>query len=127
MTARAIQSPRTADGYVQLPYRMEVYWDEDGVCWGAEFPELPGLVAAHETWEGLQGAIDDAKRAWFEAMIEDGLPIPEPRVPHGVSGKLQLRLPKSLHAAAARLAESEGVSLNTLLVAAVAKEVGGRV
>lgn len=105
---------------------MEVYWDADGACWAAELPQLPGLVAAHETWEGLQAAIHDAKQAWFEAMIEDACPIPEPKASRTVSGKLQLRLPKSLHAAVARLAESEGVSLNTLLVTAVAKEVGGR-
>ena len=126
MTTTIIQSERTPDDYMQVPYRMEVYWAPEGQCWAAEFPELPGLVAAHESWEGLAAAIDDAKRAWFEAMVEDGCPIPEPRVPPEVSGKLQLRLPKSLHAAAARVAELEGVSLNTLLVMAVAKELGRR-
>jgi antitoxin HicB len=105
---------------------MEIYRDEEGACWAAEFPELPGLVAAHETWGGLLESIDDAKRAWFESMVADGAPIPEPRADPAFSGKLQLRLPKSLHAQAARTADLEGVSLNTIIVAALAKELGQR-
>ncbi len=55
------------EDYLGLPYRMEVYYDEG--YWAAEFPELPGLVAGHETWEGLQAAVEDAKRAYFDAML----------------------------------------------------------
>lgn len=110
--------------YMALPYRMEIYWDED--YWAAEFPELPGLVAASETWDGLQESIDDAKRAWFESALEHGDPIPEPRAEGAFSGKLVLRMPKSLHAEAARVANREGVSLNTLIVAALSKELGRR-
>ncbi len=117
---------RTVEEYMELPYRMEVYWDEG--CWAAEFPDLPGLVAAHETWEGLREAVDDAKRAWFDVALEHGDPIPEPRpTDEHFSGKLNIRLPRSLHAAAARAAEREGVSLNTFLVTAIAKELGARV
>lgn len=118
------RTERTVDDYMRLPYRMEIYWDQD--YWGAEFPELPGLVAGAETWDELEGKIEDAKRAWFDAMIEDGLPIPEPRAALDFSGKLQLRIPRSLHAKASRLAELEGVSLNTLIVTALAKEVGAK-
>jgi len=86
---------------------MEVYWDGD--YWAAEFPELPGLVAGHETWAGLLVIIDDAKRAWFGSMIEDGKPIPEPQPrEEEFSGRFVVRLPKSLHRTAARAAEREG-------------------
>src|SRR5438105_3996476 len=113
-------APHGLEEYLQLPYRMEVYKAED--CWAAEFPELTGLVAAGETWEELRTAIDDVKRIWFASMIEDGLPIPEPRAPaQGFSGKLVVRLPKSLHAQAARAAEADEVSLNTFIVSAVAQ------
>ena len=110
--------------YMTLPYRMEIYWDED--YWAAEFPDLPGLVAGSETWDGLQDAIDDAKQAWFESVLEHGDPIPEPHTQSAFSGKLVLRMPKSLHAEAARVAVREGVSLNTLLVTALSKEIGRR-
>lgn len=117
---------RTVEEYMRVPYRMEVCWDE--TYWAAKFPELPGLVAGHETWEGLPSAVEDAKRAWFEGMIELGKPIPEPGVRRATaSGKLNVRMPKSLHAQAAAIADIEEVSLNTLIVAAVAKEVGRRV
>lgn len=116
---------KTVEEYMRLPYRMEVYYDED--YWAAEFPELPGLVAGHETWEGLGAAIEDAKRTWFEAMLESGKPIPEPGArAEEYSGRVLLRLPKSLHAQAIRAAEQDAVSLNMFLVAAVAKELGRR-
>lgn len=109
--------------YMRLPYRMEIY-DDDGY-WAVEFPELPGLAVGHETWEGLQAAVEDAKRAYFTAALESGRSIPEPTpAQEEFSGGLVLRLPKSLHREAARAAAREGVSLNTLIVTAVARELG---
>jgi antitoxin HicB len=111
--------------YLALPYRMEVY--QDGDTWAAEFPELPGLVAGHETWDGLQAAILDAKRTYFEGMLERNLPIPEPgSTDTGYSGRVLVRLPKTIHRDLSRAADREGVSLNTLVVSAVAKELGRR-
>jgi antitoxin HicB len=116
---------RMLEEYMNLPYRMEVYWDED--CWAAEFPELPGLIAAHETWDGLRDSVEDAKRAWFSVALERNDPIQKPiAVEDRYSGKLNLRLPKSLHAAAARASERDGVSLNTFIVTTIAKELGAK-
>lgn len=120
--ARGVHTTRTVDEYMALPYRMEVVWEEE--CWAARFPELPGLIAANETWEGLPRTIEEAKRTWFESMLEDGKPIPKPRRDEEeYSGKLRLRLPKSTHQQAALAAEREGVSLNTFLVAAATAAV----
>jgi antitoxin HicB len=114
---------RTVEEYLQLPYRMEIYWDED--YWAVEFPELPFLAADADTWEDLGAAIAEAKRVYFASMLEDGKPIPEPgQSTPDFSGKLQVRLPKALHAQAARAAQRNEVSLNTFIVAAIAKEVG---
>lgn len=113
----------SVEEYMARPYRIEVYRDED--YWAAEFPDLSGLVAGHETWEGLQDAIEDAKHAYFEAAIRDGRPLPLPAVrQEDFSGKLVLRLSKSLHRRAARAAEREGVSLNSFLSTALARELG---
>jgi antitoxin HicB len=110
------------DEYMSLPYRIEIYYDED--YWAAELPELPGLVAGHETWEGLQGAIEDAKRAYFTAALERKMVIPRPVVEkESYSGRVMLRLSKTLHASAVKRARRECVSLNTLITIAVAKEV----
>lgn len=72
----AVRTTRTVDEYLRLPYRIEVTREED--CWAARIPELPGLVAAHETWEGLGTKLQDAMRTWMESAIEDDEPIPEP-------------------------------------------------
>lgn len=125
MSDVATLAPATIEDYLSLPYRVEVYYD-DGY-WAAEFPDLPGLVAGHETWEGLQAAIEDAKRAYFAAMLGSGRPVPRPRPrQEEFSGRLVLRLPKSLHRDASHAAQREGVSLNGFIVTAVGDKVGGR-
>lgn len=43
------------------------------------------------------------------------------------SGKMSLRLPKSLHAALAREAENEGVSLNQLIIVKLATELRSKI
>jgi antitoxin HicB len=114
---------RSVEEYMRLPYRMEIY--DDGGYWAAECPDLPGFAAGHETWAGLQEAVEDAKRAYFEAAIESGRPIPEPSTPQeDVSGRILVRLSKSLHRQAIRAAQRDGVSLNTFFVAALARELG---
>ena len=119
MVRTAVPDERRVEDYMALPYRMEIRWEDD--CWAARVPELPGLVAAHETWDGLLATLEDAKHVWFEEMVELGRLIPEPSPDSEFSGNLRLRLPKSLHARAARAAERDEVSLNTFLVAAVAE------
>jgi antitoxin HicB len=124
-TSAAHAVGHTVEDYMQLPYVMEVVWDED--YWAATFPELPGLVAAADKWEDLQQKIDDAKWSYFEAAIEAGLPIAEPgEGGEPASGRVLLRLPKSLHRQAARAASRDAVSINTFLVTAIARELGRR-
>ncbi len=122
---RRAAAPQTADDYMALPYRIEVYYDED--YWAAECADLPGFAAAADTWEELQAKIEDAKRSWFDAALAAGIEIRPPRpVDEPYSGKFVVRIPKSLHAAVVQAADREGVSLNTLVVAAIAKELGWR-
>lgn len=111
--------------YMQRPYLMEVVWDDD--YFAATFPELPGLVAAADTWGELAQKVADAKESYFEAALEAGLPIPEPGdSAEPASGRVLLRLPRTLHRLATRAAARDGVSVNTFLVAAIARELGRR-
>lgn len=50
--------------------------------------------------------------------------VPLTRTRGTPNGRVALRLPKTLHSEAAEAARSEGVSVNTFLVAAVAMAVG---
>ena len=43
-------------------------------------PDLPGCVAAGATIEEVESNMREAIRFHLDGMIEDGLPLPEPRV-----------------------------------------------
>ncbi len=46
--------------------------------WVVMYPDLPGAMTQAETYEDVAVMAKDALRAWAEAQIEDGRPIPEP-------------------------------------------------
>ena len=125
MTTVERPAARRVAEYMRRPYLMEVVWDDD--YWAATFPELPGLVAAADTWDELAQKIADAKESYFEAALEAGLPIAQPGDSSApASGRVLLRLPKTLHRLATRAAVRDGVSVNTFLVSAIARELGRR-
>lgn len=68
--------------------------------------------------------LGDAMRGWLEVALEDGEAIPEPLGSRAFSGKFVVRVPRTMHRDMAKRAEVEGVSLNQVVVAALAKEVG---
>lgn len=73
-----------------------------------------------EAYQSLLNVITDLK----EAADASGKPFPQPKVhDDSFSGRISLRLPKSLHAKASYLAENEGVSLNQWLVYAISTQV----
>jgi antitoxin HicB len=112
--------------YLNLPYTIEVLreTDADDPGWAARVVELPGCLTQGDTFEELGEMIRDAMRAWLETALEQGIAIPEPRPAEEYSGKFVVRVPKSLHRELAETAEREGVSLNALVNAALAKAVG---
>ena len=116
---------KTLDYYMGLPYTIEVKHDpESEWSWFARIAELPGCMTEAPTFEELGPMIEDAMRSWIEVGLEHGDPIPEPRDVGDFSGKVNLRMPRSLHRDLVRRAEEEGVSLNQLMVVALARAVG---
>jgi len=107
---------------MQLPYRIELYPAEEG-GYVATIPDLPGCVTQGETPEEALKLIDDAKAAWISTALEHAIEIPKPESSTSYSGKLNVRMPKSLHRALAREAATEGVSLNALIVYKLARSV----
>jgi HicB family len=57
---------------------------------------------------------------WIATALEEGREIPEPRSASSHSGRLLLRMPKTLHADLTRASEREGVSLNQFITDALA-------
>lgn len=108
--------------YRALTYPVEVVREEDGTV-VAFHPDLMGCVAQGDTADEALSNLDEARTAWLEVRIAEHLPIPEPPE-ENYSGKVLVRMAPALHAALARRAGKQGVSLNQLIVAALAEYVG---
>ena len=103
---------RTINEYMKLPYRMEIIPDTEEGGYVVSFPDLPGCLTVGDTiGEALTNA-EDAKRAWLEAALEDGITINEPDGIQNYSGQFKLRIPKSLHKSLAEHSKAEGISMN---------------
>lgn len=105
---------RTTEYYMSLPYKMEIVPDVDEGGYAVCFPDLPGCVTTGDSIESAVSNALDAKRAWIEAALEDGISIAEPRSEDlsEYSGQFKLRIPKSLHRSLSLHAKEEGISMN---------------
>lgn len=116
----------TIEHYLALPYRIALTpdTDEDGrTGWVAEVLELPGAISQGDTPDEAVANVRDAMAGWLSVALSDGTEIPTPRGEDDYSGRFLIRVPASLHAALARRAQSEGVSLNQFASAALAGAV----
>ena len=104
--------------YMKLPYTIEIIPYKDGGYF-ARIKELEGCMTEGDTLEEVLELLEDAKRAWLETALEDGIEIPLPesmREKKEYSGRILLRLPKSLHKKLVEAAQREGVSVNAYIV-----------
>ena len=115
---------RTIEEYLSLPYRMEIVPDPDEGGFVVSFPDLSGCLSCGDTIEEAIANANDAKRAWLEAAIEDGLDIAEPDTIDNYSGQFKLRIPKSLHKSLAEHSKREGISMNQYCLYLLAKNDG---
>ncbi|UJX39832.1 type II toxin-antitoxin system HicB family antitoxin [Desulfovibrio sp. JY] len=107
------------------PFTLTPLTEEDGGGWLIVFSDFPGAVMSDgETPEEALLNGRDALESVIAVYQEDGRELPEPGSGGPVSGKFNLRTPKSLHAKLARQAEAEGVSMNTLAVSLLAEGLG---
>ncbi len=104
----------------------------DGGGFMFTMPDIPGVVADGAT--ELQ-AIADGREAFIatvSAMADMGQEIPAPVfraedfAPASASGKVLARLPRSMHLQLTARAKTEGVSLNSLVLAFIAEGLGRR-
>lgn len=110
--------------YLELPYRIVFYPAEEG-GYVVEIPELPGCISQGETMEEALAMIQDAKICWIESALEEDIEIPEPaRGIEEYSGKLNIRIPKSLHRILVKKAKEEKVSLNQYINYQLSRGVG---
>jgi predicted RNase H-like HicB family nuclease len=104
------------------PYRISIARGRDaaeGHEWTAQADELPGCQAHGDTVEEAVLAIGDAIDEWIEHALADGREVPDPRTSGSYSGRLMLRMPRSLHAELSGAAERDGVSLNQFIASSL--------
>lgn len=103
---------KTLNDYMKIPYKLEIIPDTDEGGFIASYPDLTGCISCGDTVESAAANALDAKKAWLEAAIEDGIDIREPDSSESYSGQFKLRLPKSLHKQLAEDAKRDGISMN---------------
>ncbi len=88
--------------------------------------EFPNLRAYEDSYQEAREVLLDAISTLKAMADEKNEPFPAPLTAFDsdVTGRVTLRLPKSLHANVARLSQKEGVSINQFLVTAVATYTG---
>ncbi len=112
---------KTLNEYLEVPYRMEIIEDTEEGGYVARYPELPGCISCGETMESAISNLQDAKKSWLEAALEDGIEISEPTPIEYYSGQFKLRMPRSLHKKLAEQSKREGISMNQYCVYLLSK------
>lgn len=110
--------------YLKMSYARVLTPDDETGTYTAEILEFPGCIAQGDTPEEAYKHLESAAAGWIEAALDLGQEIPEPSDPYSYSGRIALRLPRSLHRRVAQMAERDGTSLNQFLVAAIAERIG---
>ena len=77
--------------------------------------EIEGCMAHGETEAEALENLRISLEMWIEAALENGIPIPVPKE-HDPSGKILVRMPRSLHKKLDESAREDGVSLNQYIV-----------
>lgn len=98
-----------------ITVRRDIF--DDVELYEARVKELPDLVEYGETYpEAYELAIDTIATAAV-AYHEQGRAFPAAQIPaDDYSGRVTLRIPRSLHRALAEASDAEGVSLNQHMV-----------
>jgi predicted RNase H-like HicB family nuclease len=118
----------SVEDYLALPYHLMLVRDgeEKGKPWTASVEELPGCTSRGKTSDAALDGIEAAMASWIALALEEGREIPEPKSSTSHSGRLLLRMPRTLHADLTRASEREGVSLNQFITDALAAAVAWR-
>ena len=90
---------------------------DGNILFEARVKELPDLIEYGKSYEDAYDLAVDSIETAAGAFTEKGRSFPAAMVPaDDFSGRVKLRLPRSLHRSLARMSEEEGVSLNQQLV-----------
>ena len=128
MSSARTQEVQSFEDYAKLPYHVLLVRDgeEKGKPWTAAVEELPGCTSRGKTSDEALHGVQAAMESWIAAALAEGreVPVPKPAASH--SGRLLLRMPRTLHAELTRASDREGVSLNQFITDVLAAAVAWR-
>ncbi len=102
-----------------ITVRLGVF--DGDACYEARVRELPDIVEYADSAQEAYLLALDAVSTTFQIMADHGRAVPQPiDTESDYSGRVTLRLPRTLHRGLANRAEDEKVSLNQLLVGVLA-------
>lgn len=113
---------KTAKDYLKEPY-SRILIPADGT-YSAKVLEFHGCFAQGGTPEEAYANLEKAAEAWIETSLSMGHEIPPPLASHDFSGRIALRIPRSIHKQAAKFAEMDDTSLNQFFLTAISARVG---
>jgi predicted HicB family RNase H-like nuclease len=101
---------------------------EGEVCFEARVTELPDVAEYADTYQEAYELAIDTIETTSEMLGEQGKVMPLPYVPEtDYSGRVTLRMAKSLHRRVSEISADEGVSVNQFITSALSYQVGGMV
>ena len=112
---------KTIEEYMSLdyPFIVTAFSDNDFNGYKAFLLDIPAVESIGITPSEALHDLDEVKREWIMFAIDKGITIPEPSAAlssaMAYSGRITLRIPKTLHRQVAERALLDGVSLNSYL------------
>ncbi len=112
--------------YMSLDYTMVINKinEEGKTYYYGKIAELDGCHTTSDTIDELIKELEEVKKDYIEIKLKFGDTIPEPNdIP---SGKIVLRMPKTLHWRLAGEAKQEGVSLNQYMIYKLSQSISDK-
>ena len=132
MTAKSVAKVKPAFPFEAYSHFVSPIDAADGGGFMFTMPDIPGVAADGAT--ELE-AIADGREAFIatiSALVDMGQEVPAPAfkvedfTSASASGKVLARIPRTMHMRLVARAKTEGVSLNSLLLAFIAEGLGRR-
>jgi antitoxin HicB len=114
---------RTNRNLDQYQFTVRPLSRDEGGGYLVEYPDIPGCMSDGETIQEAIANGREALRDCIEVFSESGRKLPKPSI---AAAQWRQRLPRTLYAKLTRQAESDGVSINSLVTAIIAEAIGSR-
>ena len=111
------------------PYDLRLEENEGLKYYRLQYRDYPDVYGTGKTIEEAIACGKEALETEFMYRQERGIKIVEPKaisIDEGATGRITLRMPKSLHSRIIEMAKEDDVSLNTEIVSMLSAFVGNR-